>query len=89
MVARVYPQNSKAYGASAESSEEDGRRARSVGRVGAVWVEPGHTSREAQKDVGQTLLLGNRAVADGLSQGQKCGSSSKEGDKYGFEIQNN
>ena len=52
-------------------------------------MEQGHTSREAQKDVGQTLLLGNCAVANGLSQGQKCGSSSKEGDKYGFEIQNN
>ena len=70
-----------------ESREEDGRSTRTLRRVGAVWAVPKHTSREAQRDVGQTLLFGNQAVARGLSHGQEVGSSTKEGDKNGFEIQ--
>ena len=37
--------------------------------------------------MGQTLLLGNRVAAGGLSHGQEVGSSTEEGDKNGFEIQ--
>ena len=70
-----------------ESCEEDGRSTRALRRMGAVWAVPRHTSREAQRDVGQTPLFGNRAAAGGLSHGREVGSSSKEGDKNGFEIQ--
>ena len=86
-VAGVYPYSSRAHGVPVESCEEDSRSTRAFGRVGVVWAVPRHTSREAQRDVGQTPLFGNGAAAGDLSQGQEVGSSSKEGDKNGFEIQ--